>query len=193
MKATMPLIETVSLLTALANAYQVLRPSRPAGEFAAAQPDAGDEAAVVFAYDLARTSYESALQRIETANRHMTLLAAGTALVTLASVLAVKAIDSDAGLESAFLWAALILTLVAGVSVVLVRIAASPKLMSTRALLGKQPAGAPLQLMEDYVRIAASCTEHNDVTLKVRSFGGEILLLCSAVNALLLALWALSV
>ena len=188
----MPLIETVSLLTTLANAYQVLREKRP-GDPPATPADAAEASGVVFAYDLARTSYESGLQRLDATRAHLTLLAGASGLMTLVSVLAVRAVDADADFGSAFVWAALLLTLVIVSGAVLTRMLTSPRVIASRSILLRPSADAPLQLMDEYVKLAVSYADQNERSLSLRSVAADLLLVCAAVNVLLLSIWALTV
>jgi len=187
----MPLIETVSLLTTLASAIQVLRSNKP-GDPAPAASEAVEASGVVFGYDLARTHYESSVRRLDSSAGHFTLLAASTALATLASVLMVRAVNDEADLGSALIWASLVMTVAVVVGAVLVRALTSAQLISTRLALARQSIDAPLQLMEDYVRLAVSHADRNERSLSVRSLAGDLLLLCAAANVVILSIWALS-
>jgi hypothetical protein len=188
----MPLIETVSLITALASALQTLRSGRPANE-SPLGADASDASAVVLAYDSAKAAYDSALQRIDMANRHLNILAGAACVVTLTTVLVVKATNSEVNADSPLLIAALVLSMVVAISPVLARGVSVVKLVSGYPALGGRQAKPLVELMDDFIRLAAPCTAHNERVLRFRNFAADVLMVCLAVNVLLLALWALSV
>jgi hypothetical protein len=188
----MPLIETVSLITALASAIQTLRSGRPANE-APLGADAADASAVVLAYDFAKAAYDSALQRIDMSNRYLNILGTTACVVTLTAVLVVKATNSDAGADSPLLIAALALFMVVAIGPVLVRGLSVLRLVSDYPALGGRQAQPLVELMEDFIRLAVPCTAHNERVLRFRTFAADLLMVCSAVSVLLLALWALSV
>ena len=59
----MPLVETVSLLTALASAYQSMRASRSSSETAVVTAVEVPEPALLLSHEIARASYDSSLER----------------------------------------------------------------------------------------------------------------------------------
>ena len=188
----MPLIETVSLITALASALQTLRSGRPANE-SPLGADASDASAVVLAYDFTKAAYDSALQRIDSVNRHLNALAAAACVVTLTTVLVAKAVNSEVNADSPLLIAALVLFMIIAAGSVLARWVSVVKHVLGYPELGGRQARPLVELMEDFIRLAAPCTAHNERVLSFRIFAGDLLMVCLAVNVLLLALWALSV
>jgi hypothetical protein len=187
----MPLIETVSLLTSLASAYQVLRTGKP-GDAPPTNADAAEASGAVFAYELARQSYETSLQRLDATRAHLTLLAGMSGLTTLVAVLAVRAFESSAGFDSAFVWASLILALVIVAGAVATHLMTSPRVISSRSILLRS-ADAPLQLMDEYVKLAVSHADQNERSLSLRAAALDLILVIAAVNLVLLVAWALTV
>ncbi|MGE3774896.1 MAG: hypothetical protein AB7I32_18375 [Gammaproteobacteria bacterium] len=185
----MPLIETISLLATLAGAVQGMR-QKSSPDAPSVATEAAEASGVVLAYDLAKTQYESSVERLQSTDRQITLVASLTAMLTLLAVVGVRAIESEADLGSGFLMGALVLMLVVVAGAVLLRTITAARVISARALLDRTD--TPLQLMEDYARLAAGTAELNDAAARTRALGADLLLICAAVEAVLLSVWVLT-
>jgi hypothetical protein len=188
----MPLIETVSLLTTLASAYQVLR-SKPPGDSSAAVTEVAETSGVVVAYDLARSTYDTTLQRLDAANRYLNGLVAAAGIAILLAVLTMRAsTDQDLGASGQAI-AALVAFVVIAACGALVRLATGARLTDAGEMFTQQPIKQPIELMEVFVRSAAACSARNEKSLRTITLVSELLLLALGVEIVLLVLWVLSI
>ena len=183
----MPMLEAVSLLTALANAYQVLRGNRTESEAVEAQPAPSTE--LLLAYELARAAAEASSKRLDSIRSRMQGLVALSGISVIAAPAIIRLSGSYPGLDSALFLASLVSFAVISVATSVFR-ALSPRPEATpgeihRNLLEQQD----MHLVDGMLR---STRETFDRGEKFVQFGDQVLKLLSlvvSVQIILLIVW----
>ena len=186
---TMHFMEAATLLTAISNAYQVLRARNPTSDVTSEAAPVETSPTLVLAYDFVRSSQEWALQRLQAANSRLQTLFAVAAVLTVAAPLLSGVFEAGPELDSPLLIAAVLafgllsLTALAGLAPNV------PRLISAASVLERHLSKSEWQFMTDMLSQAAENESYNEKLLQLKDRAGGLMTLLLALEVVLLVAW----
>jgi hypothetical protein len=188
----LPLLEAVSLLTTLANAYQLVKGSKTATDHPG-DPAETSISYLVLASDLVRDAANRSFQQVESVRSRLQALIVLSGLSLIGAPLIVRAGNGGADLDSAlFLVALSIFGFIAGLGALVRNLDASSR-VSAPAIEQELVYEPNLQLLDAMLKLAQATAERNQRQIEVGNLTLLLLSLVFVAQIVLLAIWIPSV
>jgi hypothetical protein len=184
----MHFMEAATLLTAISNAYQVLRANRPVTDTPQTMSEETSPT-LILAYDFVRASEEAASRRLESANSRLQALFILAALITIAVPALAAAFAAGPDFASPALITALILFAVITIVTVVAAASGRPLRISAGNVLEDHLGKSEWQFMRDMLNYASRNEAHNLGLISASLRAGALAALLIAVEVVLLVAW----